>query len=319
MNRKTLENWGFWCAVGAALGVSAKAILVKLAYFVPQTAEINAILLLALRMLFAAPAFLWMAYRLKRAQTHKHLAPLSILEWAWMILLGMMGYYFSSYWDFLGLNYISAGLERLILMTYPSITVLLSALFLKRRLSARECWAMALMYWGMFIAFYSDLNFSGNPRAIWWGAFLVFMGSITYALYLLGAARFIAKIGSTRFTLFSMASATSGILAHYFCTQPLSLLFQQSFAVYVYAFLMALISTVVPVFLLGLSIRFIGAARASMLGMLGPIVTLFLGWVVLDEPFSLWQIIGAFFLIAGVMLLSNILESIKHFFHKKLR
>lgn len=319
MKRKTLSSWGFWCAAGAAFGVSAKAIFVKLAYLVPQDVEANAILLLTLRMLFSAPFFLMMAWRLTKIKTHKHTAPLSILNWAWVILLGMMGYYFSSYWDFLSLHYISAGLERLILMTYPSLTVILGALFLHKTVALREWMAMLLMYIGIVVAFWHDLNFSGNTNAIWWGSFLVFSASITYAIYLLGAARYIQKMGSTRFTLSSMAAATAGILLHYVITQPLSLLFAQSWQVYAYAFAMALISTVFPVFLLGLAIRFIGAARASMVGMLGPVLTIFLGWMVLNEPLSIWQIAGACLLILGVMLLSNILDSIKHFFHKEVK
>ena len=319
MNRKTLSSWGFWCAVGAAFGVSAKAIFVKLAYLVPQDVEANAILLLTLRMLFSAPFFLWMAWRLKHAKTHKHNAPLAFKDWAWIVLLGMMGYYFSSYWDFLSLHYISAGLERLILMTYPSLTVVLGALFLHKKVTSREWIAMVFMYIGIIVAFWHDLNFSGNTGAIWWGSFLVFSASITYAVYLLGAGRYIQKMGSTRFTLSSMAAATAGIVLHYFITEPLSLLFAQSWQVYAYAFAMALISTVFPVFLLGLAIRFIGAARASMVGMLGPVLTIFLGWMVLNEPLSLWQIAGACLLIFGVMLLSNILDALKHFFHKEIK
>ncbi len=313
MNRKTLEHWGFWCAIGAAFGVSAKAIFVKLAYLVPQEIPANAILLLTLRMLFSAPFFLYFAYRLKHSKTHKHVPSLTFLEWLWLIILGMLGYYFSSYWDFLSLNYISAALERLILMTYPSITVLLGVLFFKKHFSLKEALAMFLMYFGIFIAFWSDLKITNHSQKIYWGAFLVFSASLTYAIYLLGASRFIQKMGSTRFTLYSMASATLGILLHYVLTQPLVLLFEQSYWVYLYSFAMALISTVIPVFLLGLAIRFIGAARASMLGMLGPIITIFLGAWVLNERFSIWQILGALFLISGVVLLSNILDSLKHF------
>lgn len=320
MNRKTLTSWGFWCAVGAAFGVSAKAIFVKLAYLVPQDVQANAILLLTLRMIFSAPFFVWMAWRLKKhTKPHKHTAPLAIKDWFWIIFFGMLGYYFSSYWDFLSLHYISAGLERLILMTYPSITVIISALFLHKKISTREWVAMILMYFGIIVAFWHDLNFSGNSQTIWWGSFLVFSSSITYALYLLAAGRYIPKMGSTRFTLSSMVAATTGILAHYFITQPFSLLFVQSWLVYAYAFAMAVISTVFPVFLLGLSIRFIGAARASMVGMLGPVLTIFLGWLVLNEALSMWQIVGAFFLIFGIMLLSNILDSVKHFFHKDVQ
>ena len=319
MNRKTLARLGFWCAVGAAFGISAKSIFIKLAYLVPQEIVVSPLLLLALRMLFAAPFFLLMAIVLKNSKKQKKPPqPLKAWEWAWVALLGMMGYYFSSYWDFISLRYISAGLERLILMTYPSITVIIGALFLGKKVSAREIVSMLLMYLGISIAFGSDLHFSGNPNDIIFGSAIRFCSCIVYALYLLGADRYIQKLGSTRFTLYSMASSTAGIVLHYFLTQPIALLFAQHWKVYAYAFGMALFSTVFPVVLLGLAIRFSGAARAAMIGMLGPILTIFLGWIVLSEPVSIWQIIGAFFVIFGVMMLSNLLDSLqwRSFFKK---
>ena len=60
------QRLGVTFAIISALGFSFKAILVKLAYAVPQAVPVDAVTLLALRMLFALPVFVWVALRTQR-------------------------------------------------------------------------------------------------------------------------------------------------------------------------------------------------------------------------------------------------------------
>ncbi len=302
MLEKNNYRLGFWLAVGAAAGFSAKAIFVKLAYLVPSVdggaSHIDPVTLLALRMLFAAPVFVIAACRMMNNSGR-----LLSRDWFALIGVGLAGYYGASILDFWGLQYISAGLERLILFTYPSLTLLLGVAFLKNRFRAREVSALILTYIGVAVAFAHDMKFAGDTRAVWIGAGLVFASSLAYAIYLVGGGQLIARLGSTRFTALAMAISTGATIIHYAIARPWPEVLEQPWEIYALAAGMAIFSTIIPVFMQSAAIKHIGAAHASMVGMLGPVATIFMGWAILDEIFSAWQLLGAVLVIAGIALL----------------
>ncbi|MDK9725811.1 MAG: DMT family transporter [Sterolibacteriaceae bacterium MAG5] len=287
---------GLWLAILAAFGFSAKAIFVKLAY---ATAPVAAVTLLALRMVFALPVFVWVGLRASR-----NAAPLTRRDWGVVVMLGLLGYYGASIFDFLGLQYISAGLERLILFTYPTLTILISALFFGHRVGRREAGAIVLCYLGIAAAFAHDLGVSADTAAVWVGGGFVFASSLSYALYLAGSARMIARLGAARFTALAMLVSTAATLIHFFATQPLAALIQP-LPIYAYGLGMAVLSTVIPVFAQSAAIRRIGSGRAALIGTVGPLATIVLGWWILGESLSAWQIGGAGLVVAGVVLVGR--------------
>ena len=113
-------------AVGA-VAFSGKAVIIKLAY----RYGVDALTLLALRMAFSAPLFLALGVWAARSETA---APLGARDAIAIVILGIVGYYLASYFDFLGLQYITAALERLVLYLYPTFVVLLSAALFGRRI-----------------------------------------------------------------------------------------------------------------------------------------------------------------------------------------
>ena len=139
------ERLGLILAILAALGFSFKAIFVKLAYAVPQAVPVDSVTLLCLRMAFSVPVFAWVGWRASR-----NLAPLTRRDWLLVIALGLLGYYGASILDFIGLQYITASLERLILFTYPTLTILIGVLFMGKRASRREMGALLLSYGDFF-------------------------------------------------------------------------------------------------------------------------------------------------------------------------
>lgn len=293
------ESLGVALAISAAFGFSFKAIFVKLAYAVPQAVAVDAITLLALRMSFALPFFAVIAVRASRA------APaLSRRDWLTLAALGLLGYYGASVFDFIGLSYISAGLERLILFTYPTLTVMIGVLFMGKTLQQREIAALLLSYVGIGLVFFHDLEFSGEPRSVLIGSAFVFASSLSYAFYLAGSGAMIQRLGSVRFTALAMLVSVLAIELHLVVTQPLSAL-AQPLPIYAYAAAMALLSTVLPVFLQSAAIRRIGAAKSVMIGTLGPMLTIVFAWWLLDEPLSLTQLSGAALVLAGVWLVSR--------------
>jgi drug/metabolite transporter (DMT)-like permease len=290
---------GVALALLSALGFSFKAIFVKLAYAVPQSVPVEAVTLLSLRMVFALPVFLWVGF-----QSSRNAEPLGRRDWLMLSALGLLGYYGASILDFIGLQYISAGLERLILFTYPTLTVLLGVLFMGRALERRQVISLLLSYAGIGLAFAHDLQMAGEMEMVLIGAGFVFASSLSYAFYQAGSESVIKRLGAARFSALAMLVSTLATQLHFFMAQPVSALIQP-LPIYAYGAGMALFSTVLPVFWQSAAIRHIGSAKAAMIGTLGPILTIFFGWWLLGESISLAQMAGAILVLAGVLLVSR--------------
>jgi drug/metabolite transporter (DMT)-like permease len=288
---------GIALAILAAFGFSFKAILVKLAY--PY--GVDAITLLALRMSFALPIFLWVGLTASRG------APvLSGRDWLGIVFMGLTGYYGASVFDFLGLQYITAGLERLILFTYPTLTLLFGMALTRRAPSGRELGALGLCYAGIGAAFWHDLKFAEDAATIWLGSGLVFGSAVCYAIYLTGSAGLIARMGTARFAALATLASTVAVFAHFFAVQPEPLrALAQPWPVYAYALAMGVFSTALPVFAQAAAIRQLGSARVALVSMLGPLATIGLAAWLLGEPLSLAQLLGAALVVAGIALVSR--------------
>ncbi len=285
---------GYGLATLAAIGFSTKAILVKLAYYEP----VDAVTLLTLRMLFSAPFFLIIA--LRHALLKRDNALISRDYWS-LLALGLLGYYLSSLFDFIGLQYISAGLERLILFLYPTFVVIISALFFGKAFGRKELIALLLSYAGIGVVFKDELALPAENLLL--GAGFVFASTLTYAAYLIGAGENIARIGASRFTAYAMLVACAATVLQFALTHPPQALLV-SMRVYQISLVMAVISTVLPVFMLSAAIRMIGSGHTSLIGMLGPVSTLFMAGYFLGEQLSLRQIAGAVLVMLGVFSLS---------------
>jgi drug/metabolite transporter (DMT)-like permease len=284
-------------AIVGVLGFSFKAILIKLAY---AWAPIDAVTLLALRMLYAAPFFAIMAFF---ATKRRGAAAIGRADWIRVLWLGFIGYYLASLVDFMGLQYVSAALERLMLYLYPTIVVVLSALFLGQRITGRILLALGLSYAGILLVFARDLSFAGDPRGLWTGAALVFASSFFYALYLVGAGPVIARLGSARFIALAMLASAAFVFVQFLATRP-PLALAAPLRIQLLSLTMAIFSTVLPTYFIAEAIRRIGASRTSLVGSLGPVFTIWLGWVILDEPVHWIQLAGAALVLGGVALMS---------------
>ncbi|WP_426991112.1 DMT family transporter [Methylomonas sp. CM2] len=285
---------GYGLAALAAIGFSAKTILVKLAY----VQAVDAVTLLALRMAFSVPFFLIVAFQQRGPAARPSLTARDY----WVVgVLGLLGYYLSSLLDFTGLQYISAGLERLILFLYPTLVLAMSALWLKKPFGFRELTAVLLSYSGIALVFVGELD--GGGDTLWLGAAYVFAGTVSYALYLLGAGQAIARLGAMRFTAYAMLVACAASILQFVLTHPPEALLLPM-SVYQLSLAMAIVSTVLPVFMLSAAIRRIGSGHASLIGTIGPVSTLLMAAVFLGEPMTLLQVGGAGLVLMGVLSLS---------------
>ena len=280
----------------AALGFSSKSILIKLAY--SDSGGVDAITLMTLRMLFALPFFLIATVWRPSVQQQA----LTVSDRLGIVVLGILGYYLASFLDFSGLELISAGLERLILFLYPTIVILLTALLYRRRIARVQLAALTLSYAGIAFVFASDavVTQSSNLQL---GSLLVFGSAVVFAIFMTGSGYLIPRLGARRFTAWSMSIACVATLLHFSVSQPLSEL-QVSGSVLFLGVMLALVSTVIPAFLMNAGIQRIGAARTSIISAAGPIATLLMAWAVLGETLSLNQLAGAAMVLAGVLLVS---------------
>ena len=282
------------CAI-AAVAFSGKAVIIKLAY----RHGVDALTLLALRMLFSAPLFValaWWSGRRGGAQ------PLSAADRRAIVVLGLLGYYLSSYFDFLGLQYITAALERLVLFLYPTFVLILSAVIFGRRITALDVFAVAVSYVGIAVVFVNDL--ATQPGNVVRGSLWVVLSALLYATYLLGSGRLVGRVGSMRFACYAGVVSCVGVVAHYLVAGDWHGILGQPAPVYGLAVLMAAVSTVMPIVLTSEGIRRIGASHASIVGAVGPVATIFLGFFFLGEPITAVQVAGAVLVLAGVMTVS---------------
>jgi drug/metabolite transporter (DMT)-like permease len=282
-------------AIAGVLGFSFKAILVKLAYALHP---LDAPTLLALRMLYASPFFIAMAW-----WSGRHAAPFARRDAVALAFLGFVGYYLASLLDFTGLRYISASLARLVLFLYPTIVVLLSAVVYKKPITARTAAALVLSYGGIMLVFWNDLQIGNELRAIAIGGALAFGSGFFYAVYLVGAGTTIKRLGSMRFTAWAMLCATAFVLTHFFVTRPPSDL-AVPMQVHGVVLAMAFFATVLPVWMIAEAIQRIGANASSLIGSLGPLFTIALAAMILGEPVRAVQLGGAALVLIGVALVT---------------
>ena len=229
-------------------------------------------------------------------------------DWRALAALGFIGYYLSSYLDFLGLQYISAGLERLILFLQPTIVVLLSAFFFKTKIRRHHVISIVLSYGGISLVFLSNLNLAQNPHVITLGSGLVFLSALCYACYLLGSGAVISRIGAARFTGFASMIACGFATGQFFISHGVAGLVQPP-KVYWLSLTMAVVSTVMPIWLMAEGVKRIGANQVSMISAIGPVITIYFGWLILNEPITPVQIAGALLVLAGVLLVSLKVEA----------
>jgi drug/metabolite transporter (DMT)-like permease len=281
----------------AAFGFSAKAILIKLAY---AAGAVDAISLLTLRMAMSLPFFLTAAFWIASGDQRPSMTR---SDWLHVIVLGIIGYYLASLLDFKGLAYISAGLERLILFLYPTLVVLLSAIVLRKPVSYPEILALVFSYAGIGLVVANDLGEQSGE--LWIGIGLVFGSAVAFALYMMGSGVVIRRIGSFRFTCYSMIVACLVTTIH--CgLQPESRVLGLPLKVYGLALVMALLSTVLPAFLMNAGIRRLGSGTASIISSVGPVVTLGLAYFLLDERLSPFQAAGAALVLLGILTITRL-------------
>jgi drug/metabolite transporter (DMT)-like permease len=284
---------GLAIAMGGAVLFSGKAVVAKLLY----RHHVDAVTLIAFRMMFSLPVFALVAWW----KMHRE-APLAVADRWRIACLGLIGYYLSSLLDFLGLQYISVGLERLILFLTPTFVLLMTAVYLKRRVRGVEWLALGVSYCGIVLVFVQDLHAGAGNAVI--GALFVLVSALSYAVYLLFSGEMVRRVGSLRLVAYAMCVSSVACIAQFFALRPASLLVQPMPG-YWLSLVNGVFCTILPVFMTMIAVQRIGAANASQAGMIGPVSTLFLGALILDDPVTGVQLAGTAMVLTGIFILTR--------------
>ena len=287
-------SWpGLALAATGSIAFSGKAIIVKLAY----RHGVDAVTLIMYRMLFALPMFLLLAWWAGRGKP-----ALSRRDWIAVLGLGFSGYYLASFLDFAGLQFISAGLERLILYLNPTLVLLLAVLVFGRRAGRRQWIAMAVSYAGVVVAFGHEVRFAGADAVL--GAALVFASALSYAVYLVYSGEEVRRLGALRLTGLATSVACLLCIAQFLLLRPLSAAAVAPDVIWL-SLLNAVACTFAPVLMVMMAIERIGAAATAQVGMIGPLSTIAMGVLILGEPFTPWLALGTLLVLAGIWVLAR--------------
>lgn len=290
--------FGWAVCLASAIFFSSKAIAIKLAY----QHGVDAANLLALRMAMALPIYLvlaviyWRKTNVRQRTVSTQLAPK-------VIAVGLMGYYLASLFDFMGLSYVSAQLERIVLFSYPLLVVILGALFFAQPLKKPVLVALPLCWLGIMVSMFGDWQGVGSNVLL--GAGLILLSALTYALYTLMAKKMIHAMGGGLFTSVAMASAAIGSVLHVTLSQGGASFFGWSSEVYWYALYMAVFATVIPSYLFSEAVKRLGSDLAATSSSVGPVATSVMAVMILGEPFGVWQALGMGLVLASVAWLSR--------------
>jgi drug/metabolite transporter (DMT)-like permease len=299
MAGQSMHRWqGFAMAVTGAVMFSTKAIFIKLAY---TGTGVGAVSLLFLRMLLALPVYVAIAWRALR----KNKVALTQKQLVYIGLLGILGYYLSSLFDFLGLLYISAGLERLILFLYPTFAVVINSRLFGQQPSRLQVRALVLTYIGIALAFVSELSLDAPAAGILKGSFWVLLCAITFSGYIVGTGRLVQQINSQLFTALAMLAATLGVMLHFAISGNYRVFLEPNASTWGYGLLLALIATVIPSFLMTAGMQRIGTNNAAIIMAIGPVATIVQAYLFLGEIITWLQIAGTLLVIAGVAQLGQ--------------
>jgi drug/metabolite transporter (DMT)-like permease len=285
---------GVVLALTGAMAFSGKAIIVKLAY----RYGVDAVTVIMYRMLFALPFFLGMSWWASRGRE-----PLTRGDWLGVLGLGVTGYYLASFLDFLGLQYVSASLERLILYLNPTLVLLLGWLLYRKPWRRLQLAGMAIGYAGVVLVFGHEARLEGSNVAL--GALLVFLSAVSYAIYLVYSGQLVKRLGSLRLVGLATSVACVLCIAQFVLLRPVASAFTVAPQVIWLSLLNAVLCTAVPVVLVMMAIERVGASVTAQTGMVGPISTILLGVWLLGEPFTAWVAAGTVLVIAGIFVFTR--------------
>jgi drug/metabolite transporter (DMT)-like permease len=295
MTKKSYRYTGILLAFFGAIFFSGKAIIIKYLY---NHYDVETLPLLSLRMIFSVPfyiAVLWFSRNSNAEPTTKS-------DRYKIFGLGISGYYLASFFDFKGLEYITATMERLVLFVYPTLVLILSAILLGKKISKFQLVAVIMTYLGILTAFLPDFE-TNDQKNMLVGIGLIFLSGLCYAIYLMGTGQMVKKFGTLKLSSLALIISTIAVIIHYYLVDGRSLV-RYPEPIYFWSIIMAIFCTVLPTFMVAEGIKRIGSSNASIIGTIGPMSTILMATQILGEPFAWYHGVGTVIILAGITYLS---------------
>ena len=214
-----------------------------------------------------------------------------------LVIMGLL-FSFSSLTLFLSYNYMDAGIASTILFVYPVLVAILMAVFFKEKVSPITMISIALAFTGISLLYQGE----GGQTLSLTGVTLVFISSLTYALYIIGVNRSVLKdMPIAKLTFYVLLFGLSVyVIRLKFCTQ-LDVVSQP--VLWINPVCLALFPTVISLVAMTKSIHYIGSTPAAILGALEPLTAICCGVLVFGERLTPRIILGIVLILVAVTLI----------------
>ncbi len=212
--------------------------------------------------------------------------------------VGLLCYYLGSLVNFYALTILDAGLERVLLFTYPALVVIIGSITGLTKATIPILISILITFAGILLVvgggteemLYENINGAG-----WVG-----LCALTIAIYLLIADKLIPTMGSGMFTLIAMSAAAFGSVIHIVFRMNISdLIISQE--IWILLSLMVIFATVIPLAMIADGIRQIGAQRAAIASTVGPPATAVIAVLMLGERLLPLQIFGIVMVVLAIL------------------
>ena len=177
------------------------------------------------------------------------------------------------------------------------MVALLGYFFFNENITRRIIVSLIVTYAGLYVVMGHELKLTGE--GVVEGTLMVLGAALSFAFYVLFSKRYIRKLGSQLFTCIAMISSCVFGLLHGVLVLDFSDL-SITHAAWFWLVMLVILSTVIPSFMMTEALDRIGATQTGIVGMLGPIFTIALAIYLLDEPFSVWLVLGVALTMVGV-------------------
>lgn len=278
-------------AILASILFSGKGILAKAG----MAHGTSALEMLALRMALAAPLYAGvLVWSLRRNPV-----PFAALLKA--SALGLLGCYLCPSFNFYGLETVSASLERVLIHTIPAFVLAISAFTGRGKLGGKAMVALVVCYAGIGISCLGRDGARASADVV--GVASILASCVLYAFFLVESMSMQKRIGAITFTSMAMLTSAIACTVQSFVTGHSGALLSPPEGVFPIALALAVLCTVFPAYLSAYGIKLLGASRASVLSMIGPLLTPLAAAAALGERMSVLQVVG-FSLVfgAGIVL-----------------
>ncbi|CAG2143543.1 hypothetical protein LMG31506_02850 [Cupriavidus yeoncheonensis] len=214
--------------------------------------------------------------------------------------MGGIGYVGQSFCFFSALNHAQASLVALLLYLYPLFVTILAAIFLKERLTTAAVIALVLCSAGAGLTVGGG---EGSPLGIALGL----AAAVIYSVYIIVGARVTAGVNAiaTTTVICAAAALVYGTISVLRLSAGMPPQFPATAGGWLAMLGIALLSTVLAILTFFAGLQRLGAAQASMLSTLEPVVTVALAAALLGEHISGAQAVGGGLILAGVLWLTR--------------